>query len=252
MSTLLPLIVFSVALTAAPESGDYFKITVVDEDTGRGVPLVEVRTVNDIRFFTDSAGVVAFHEPGLMNSRLFFRVSSHGYEFAKDSFDYPGVRLKVKPGDSAVLKIRRINIAERLYRMTGAGIYRDSVLVGDKAPTERPLLNGLVFGSDSVVNATYRGKIYWFWGDTNKPSYPLGNFHVPGATSSLPAEGGLDPDVGVNLKYFVGKDGFAKPTAQMPGKGPTWIDGVVTVRDREGRERLFAKYVKVKPPMVIY
>lgn len=252
MSHLLPLSFVCVAISAVPAAGDYFRITVVDQDTGRGVPMVELQTVNNIRFLTDSAGVVAFHEPGLMDRRVFFRVSSHGYEYAKDGFGYAGVRLQVTPGGSAELKIRRINIAQRLYRMTGAGIYRDSVLVGDKPPTERPLLNGLVFGSDSVVNAVYRGKIYWFWGDTNKPSYPLGNFHVPGATSALPDDGGLDPEIGVNLDYFIGKDGFAKPTAQMPGNGPTWIDGVVTVRDKDGREQLFAKYVKIKPPMVAY
>ena len=39
-------------------------------------------------------------------------------------------------------------------------------------------------------------QIHWFWGDTNRPGYPLGNFHVPGATSQLPAAGGLDPGVG--------------------------------------------------------
>ena len=27
---------------------------------------------------------------------------------------------------------------------------------------------------------------------------------------------------------------------------------MVTVKDRNGRERLFAKYVKIKPPMVTY
>ena len=46
---------------------DYFQIRIVDEATGRGVPLVEVTTVNGIRQWTDSAGIVAFHEPGLMN-----------------------------------------------------------------------------------------------------------------------------------------------------------------------------------------
>jgi len=252
MSLACPLMLVSLFVAAVPEPSDYFKITVVDDQTGRGVPLVELRTVNNIRYYTDSAGVVAFHEPGLMGSRMYFGVSSHGYEFAKDGFGYAGTRLQVTPGGSAVLKIRRINVAERLYRMTGAGIYRDSVLVGDKPPTQQPLLNGLVFGSDSVVNTVYRGKVYWFWGDTNKPSYPLGNFHVPGAISSLPADGGLDPEIGVDLSYFLGKDGFAKPTAQMPGQGPTWIDGLVTVKDRDGHERLFAKYVKVKPPMQIY
>ncbi len=214
--------------------------------------MVELRTVNKIRFYTDSAGIVAFDEPGLMNSRLFFSVASHGYEFAKDGFGYPGVRLQVKAGGSAVLKIRRTNVAERLYRMTGAGIYRDTVLVGDQPPIRQPLLNAKVFGSDSVVNTEYRGKIYWFWGDTNRPSYPLGNFHVPGATSVLPADGGLDPEIGVNLTYFIGKEGFAKPTAQLPGEGPTWINGLVAVKDREGRETLFATYVKIKPPMTVY
>ena len=37
-----------------------FAITVVDDQTGRGVPLVELRTVNGIRLVTDSNGVVAF------------------------------------------------------------------------------------------------------------------------------------------------------------------------------------------------
>jgi hypothetical protein len=241
-----------VSASAAAQPQDYFRIRVIDQETGRGVPLVELRTVNNIRLYTDSAGIVAFDEPGLMNTRLFFHVGSHGYQFAKDGFGYAGTRLQVTPGGSAELRIERINIAKRLYRMTGAGIYRDSVLLGDKPPTEAPLLNGRVFGSDSVVNAVYRGRIYWFWGDTNKPDYPLGNFHVPGATSLLPASGGLEPDVGVNLRYFVGQNGFAKPTAQMPGKGPTWIGGLVTVNSADGQERLLAKYVKIKPPLEVY
>ena len=252
MPCLPSLLVLSAAITTVAEPGDYFSISVVDEDAGRGVPLVELRTVNNVRLYTDSAGVAAFHEPGLMNTWVYFHVASHGYKLAKDGLGYSGVRLRTAPGGSAVVKIRRINIAERLYRMTGAGIYRDSLLVGNEPLTDQPLLNGQVFGSDSVVNAVYRGRIYWFWGDTNRPSYPLGNFHVPGATSSLPGHGGLDPDIGVNLSYFTGKGGFAKPTAQMPGKGPTWIDGVVNVRDRNGRERLFAKYVKIRQPMETY
>ena len=57
------------SLLAQPEAATYFTIRVVDEQTGRGVPLVELRTVNGIRLFTDSNGIVAFHEPGL-NIRL--------------------------------------------------------------------------------------------------------------------------------------------------------------------------------------
>ena len=212
---IYPAIIGLIVATATGlEASDYFKIHVIDDQTGRGVPLVELRTVNDLRFFTDSSGVVAFQEPGLMNKTVFFHVSSHGYEFRKDSFGYRGQKLKVVAGEQATLSINRINIAERLYRVTGGGIYRDSVLVGESSPIQQPVLNGLVLGSDSVVNTVYRGKIFWFWGDTNRPSYPLGNFHVPGATSELPADGGLDPEIGVDLHYFVDKDGFAKPTAK--------------------------------------
>ena len=237
---------------ASGSAGRYFQITVVDEQTGRGVPLVELRTVHDIRCYTDSSGIVAFHEPGLMGRKVFFHVASHGYELPKDGFGYRGRAIRVAEGGSVRLKIRRINVAERLYRVTGAGIYRDSILVGHAVPVRRPVINGLVLGSDSVVNAVFRGRIYWFWGDTNRPGYPLGNFHVPGATSRLPKDGGLDPELGVNLEYFLDDRGFAKETARMPGEGPTWINGLVTLRDAGGRERLFAAYVKVRKFLEVY
>ena len=237
---------------AEPPPSALFAIRVVDAETGRGVPLVELETVNHLRFYTDSNGTVAFREPGLMGRQIFFHVRSHGYEYPKDSFGYRGVRLKTTPGTEAVLKLNRLNIAERLYRVTGAGIYRDSRLLGRSAPIEQPLLNGMVFGSDSVVTAVYRGKLHWFWGDTNRPSYPLGNFHVPFATSLLPGQGGLDPGLGVNLTYAVGKNGFAKEAAKMPGKGPTWIDGLVVLPDKNQRPRLLAQYVKIKSPLTVY
>src|SRR3954453_17971384 len=97
----------------SPRSFQLFRIEVVDDETGRGVPLVELRTVNQIRLVTDSNGIAAFDEPGLMEGRpVFFHVSSHGYEFARDGFGYRGKALEVRPGGSARLKIRRINVAE--------------------------------------------------------------------------------------------------------------------------------------------
>ena len=138
----------------------YFAIKVVDAQTGRGVPLVELRTVNNISYYTDSNGIVAFHEPGLMDRKVFFSVQSHGYEFPKDGFGFAGTALEVKEGGRAELKIKRINLAERLYRITGEGIYRDSVLVGEPTPIREPLLNAEVTGQDSTPAVRFQGKLY--------------------------------------------------------------------------------------------
>ena len=241
----------AVTLLAA-EPAKPFAIEVVDEATGRGVPLVELTTTSAVSYITDSAGLVAFDEPGLMNQRVFFDVQSHGYEFRKDGFGIRGVAFDIAPGGSATLKIKRLNIAERLYRTTGQGIYRDSVLLSRRPPVKEPLLNAKVAGQDSVQNAIYGGKLLWFWGDTQWPAYPLGQFNMPGATSQLPAEGGLDPSVGVDLTYFVGDNGFARGTAPMPGEGPTWIGGVATLLDKDGRERLLCGYSKIKGLLSVY
>jgi hypothetical protein len=250
MSALGAVLACSLLAGAGPRKP--FTIRVVDDRTGRGVPLVELRTVHGVKLFTDSAGVAAFDEPGLMGRSVFFHVASHGYEMPRDGFGYRGKALKVTPGGSAKLAVRRTNIAERLYRVTGAGIYRDSVLAGLPVPLAEPLLNGQVLGSDSVVNIVHAGKVRWFWGDTNRPGYPLGNFHVPGATSRLPADGGLDPEVGVDLTYLVDDKGFARATCRMPGKGPTWLTSLVTLPGPGGKEKLYGSYVKVEPPLKVY
>lgn len=230
----------------------YFRITIIDQNSRRGVPLVEVKTVNNIRYHTDSSGTIAFYEPGFMNQHVFFFIQSHGYLFPKDSFGFRGTRIHIKPGGHVTLPIQRINIAERLYRITGSGVYRDRVLLGLPTPLKNPTLQALVLGSDSVVNALFQNKIYWFWGDTNRPSYPLGNFHVPGATSLLPQAGGLDPEIGIELTYFTDNTGFARPTAKMAGEGPTWLSGLFSFRDQAGEEHLLASYMKVRNFLEIY
>jgi hypothetical protein len=261
-SALVATVVFLVAAAGSRSVGQgdagasarprVFRIHVVEEGTGRGVPLVELKTVNQIRYFTDSNGIVAFDEPGLFNRKVFFSITSHGYEVDKDGLGFRGKALEVTEGGSADIVVRRLNIARRLYRVTGAGIYRDSVLTGDPVPIREPLLNAKVFGQDSMVNAVYQGKIHWFWGDTNRPDYPVGNLHVPGATSLLPGQGGLEPEVGINLSYFLDDQGFARPTAAMPGEGPTWISGLVVLKDRDGRERMFAVYAKIRKVLEVY
>jgi len=227
-------------------SSEYFKIQVVDRQTGRGVPLVELRTTNNIRYFTDSNGIVAFYEPGLMDREVFFFVESHGYEFPKDGFGFRGTRLKISRGGSTVIKIDRLNIAERLYRITGQGIYRDSILTGHPVPLQNPVLNGQVMGQDSVLTCIYHGRLFWMWGDTQRPSYPLGHFAMAGAVSSLPGQGGLDPAIGVNLEYYVDKNGFSRPLCRLKERGLVWLDGLITVKDNKGRERMAAKFARLK------
>ena len=238
----------SATLALAAES-PFFEIQVVDEQTGRGVPLVTLETTNSVRYVTDSAGRIAFQEPGLFGQPVWFDVSSHGYEHAADGFGMRGVRLQVEQGGQAQVIVHRKILAERLYRITGAGIYRDSFLLGHATPIKQPLLNAQVMGSDSTLNVVHKGKIHWFWGDTNSPRYPLGNFHTPGAVSELPSTGGLDPAQDVDLDYFIDENGFAAATAKMPGDGPTWIDGVASLRDAAGESHIFMAYAKIDPPL---
>lgn len=218
----------------------YFGIEVVDQDTGRGVPMVELQTTSSIRLYTDSAGQAAFYEPGLMNRKVWFAVSSPGYEFAPDGFGLRGISLLTKAGAIERLKIKRLNIAERLYRITGEGIYRDSVLLGRKPPVPEPLLNAGVTGQDGILTAIYRGKLYWLYGDTSRLSYGLGNFAMTGATTPPPEQ--LDPGRGFVLNYFTNQDGFVRAMAPRPGEGVVWLAGLVVLPDSSGRERMLAWY----------
>lgn len=228
---------------AAPQ--DYFRLRVLDSETGRGVPLVELKTVSDEAFVTDSNGLVAINEPDLMGQKVYFAVKSHGYEVDADSFGYRGQAFQVKAGGQGEIKIKRLNIAERLYRITGAGIYRDSVLLGEKVPLAHPVLDGGVVGQDTVMATPYKGKIYWFWGDTERNAYPLGNFATSGATSLLPQKGGLDPSVGIDLTYWMDENGFSKPMLPLPGSsGPVWVGGVFTLNEN-GQEHLFTQYARI-------
>lgn len=216
----------------------YFKIQVVDEATGRGIPVIELRTVNQIRFITDSAGLIAFNEPGLMDREVYFYVSGPGYTVEPDSFGYRGVALKPQAGGSAVVRLKRTNVAERLCRLTGQGIYRDSVLLGEPIPLRDPVLNGGVLGQDTAQAEVVGGKMLWFWGDTDRTGYPLGNFHTSGAIANLP-KGGADS--GIEFRYFTNKDGFVKSMVPSSKSMPIWISGLAVL----GND-LYAYYAQMK------
>jgi hypothetical protein len=232
------------AIPAAAAEAEYAGIRVLDAATGRGVPLVELTTVNQLKFVTDNAGYVALREPELMNREIFFHVFSHGYEAKKDGFGMVGAKLKLEAGKTVEIKITRKNIAERMCRLTGEGLYRDSELLGQKVP---PLPNGKVFGQDSIQSVIYKGNVYWLWGDTNRGDYPLGMFRMAGAKTALPGAK-FDAAKGIAYEYFTEKNGFVRP--MMPLKehpeGVIWIDGVCVVPDEKGEEAMVAHYSRRK------
>ena len=223
----------------------YFGIHVLDSETGRGVPMVKLTTVSKINYITDSAGWIAFDEPGLMDREVYFEITSHGYHYPKDGFGNRGKVLRTKPGGSATINIVRDNIAERLYRVTGQGVYRDSWLLGLETAIAKPLLNGDVLGQDTVQTVVFRDKIHWFWGDTNRPIYPLGQFKTSGAVSELPSRGGLSPFIGIDLTYFVDEKGFSREMTPVPGPGAVWMHGLFGLRS-DSSEQLFGHYSRVK------
>src|SRR4051794_18820429 len=92
--------IVALALSGVGQGGgvpEPFAIEVVDAGTGRGVPLVELETVNNQRFVTDSKGLAALDGPDLLGQDVFVHVRSHGYEFPKDGFGYRGKALKAEP-----------------------------------------------------------------------------------------------------------------------------------------------------------
>jgi hypothetical protein len=238
------------ALHALPPASPWFRIRVLDAATGRGVPAVELRTTDARVFYTDSAGVVAFGEPDLFGQSVLLGVRSFGYHFPQRVLGEPAALVEPRAGGEVTLRVARDNVAERLYRLTGSGIYRDSALLGDPVPELAPdsePSEPLPTGMDSAQAELYRGRLFWTWGDTKLASTPLGNFRTSGATSLLPGQGGLDPEVGVRFEYFL-EDGRLRP--MVADVHPViWLSALRTAREADGTERLFATYRKIVAPL---
>ena len=245
MTFRIPAIFLAIAAHASAKP---FAIEVIDTDTKRPIPLIRLETVNNIVEYTDNTGIATFDEPGLMGQEVWFSVSGHGYEMKADGFGMRGTRLKPVTDGKTTIEVKRINIAERIQRLTGGGRYVHGARLGMILPGEKPLLNAQVLGCDTVDTAIFQGKMYWLWGDTNRPGYPLGNYHTTFATTVLPGEYGCRPDGAVDYDYFKGDDGFVKSIAKFPGDGPTWLGAMATVKDKSGAEHLVATYAKIKNP----
>jgi len=148
--------------SATPAAGAYFGIHAVDKATGRGVPRVKLTTTTNDVFITDSAGQAAVPTLGIEGLDVWFKIESDGYDAQADGFGFQGVALKVTAGGNTTILLTRTQLAERLYRLTGQGIYRDSVLLGTPVPIAKPLLNAGVQGQDSILTALFGGVVHWF------------------------------------------------------------------------------------------
>lgn len=250
MSTLRNIaFVCGIALLITPlYAAQPCKIAIVDDENGWPVPLVELRTTNDIRFVSDNAGVIAMDDASLMDREVWFQVIGHGYEVQADGFGFRGVRLTPKPGGSLKVKVERTSIAKRIGRLTGAGLFAESQQLGEASDWR----DGPVLGCDSIQMAKHRGKVFWLWGDTNVARYPLGVFDMTCATTSDTPFELLKPPLRPKLNYFVDEKGRPKGVAPMAGKGPTWVTGVVSLPDKQGEDRLVGFYRKIKPPLSTY
>lgn len=223
-------------------------IQVVEKGSGWPVPLVELRTTHEVCFVSDNAGAIAFDLPELMGREIWFDVLADGYERPKDGFGYRGVRLKPEPGKTLRIEVERTSIAKCLGRLTGAGLFAESQKLGQE-PGE---IESGVLGCDSVQNAVYRGKLFWAFGDTTLANYPLGIFDMTGGTTSPQPLSSFEPPLRLELNYFRDASGKVRGLAPMPGSGPTWLSGYVSLPDAAGQPHLVATYVKIRNHLEAY
>ncbi len=235
-------------LARADDAAQPCRIVVVDKENGWPVPLVELRTTNQVRFVTDNAGVIAMDAAELMGQDVWFGVHGHGYGVKKDGFGYRGVRLVPKAGETIKVEVERSIVAKRIGRLTGAGLFGESQKLGD----EKDWRDAPLVGCDSVQNAVYGGKMFWAWGDTTFARYPLGAFHMTSATTAVRPFDSFQPPLRPKFDYFLDERRLPRGVAKMPGEGPTWLTGYVALPDAKGKERLVAYYRKIKPPLEIY
>jgi hypothetical protein len=224
------------------------RIEVVDKENGWPVPLIELRTTNSVRLVTDNAGIIALDLPEVMGRDTWFNVEGHGYEVRKDGFGMHGVRFTPEPGKTHRVEVERKIVAKRMGRLTGGGLFAESQKLGRELEWKE---QGL-FGCDSVQNAVHGGKLFWAWGDTTLPFYPLGVFDMSSATTAVQPLASMEPPLRLRFDYFVDAKGTQRGVAKMPGNGPTWLGAYVSLPDKTGTPRLVATYVKIEGHLEVY
>eukprot|EP00050_Salpingoeca_kvevrii_P022060 m.120590 g.120590 ORF g.120590 m.120590 type:complete len:289 (+) comp9581_c0_seq2:290-1156(+) len=253
----------SLTPSPAPIGSPWLRVDVVEQGSNWPVPLAELRTVSGLKVVTDNAGTAVLDAPELFlpsrsseanrKSRskigcdvVYLHVCSHGYECTRDAFGYAGVQVVPEPFGTVRIELRHTSIARRLGRWTGSGLFAESRKCGQRQEwRDAPLV-----GQDSVLMCRHGDLLFWVWGDTLLQHYPLGVFHAVAATSSLTPISRFEPPLEPRLEYFVRKvddcdggggdneddQGPVRPygVAELPGEGPTWLSGLISLRDAAG------------------
>lgn len=234
---------------AAPDSAGSFLIELTDQATGRGVPCVrlELTGTTGLVYTSDSAGRIVLRETALVGSDARFLLLGDGYVLDPDRPQDNDLTIRVVADGKKTISLHRILAAERLYRITGLDPYWQSRKLNLAPPHAEPL-RAKITGQDSAYVTRYREQLFWIWGDTIGLGPPSQwNYEATGALSPLPEQRETAPSDRATLNYFVDSTGFAKPmVAPEDGGTLTWLDGLTTVEDPSGRERLFALYVQMR------
>ena len=86
--------------------------------------------------------------------------SSCYMKFASPGFTPLSAVVTTTVGEVTTLSLQRsVNVAERLFRLTGAGIFRDTALLGRPVPIAQPYISAGVVGQDSLDPAPKRSKL---------------------------------------------------------------------------------------------
>lgn len=216
-------------LSCASFAAEPCRIEIVDKQNGWPVPMVELRSVHDTIHVSDNLGLVAIDDPDLLDKEVWFHVKGHGYGVAKDGFGFEGVRATLKAGGKFRIELERRNLAKRLGRLTGAGLFAE----GEKLGIPALLPESGVFGCDSVLTASVGDKVFHLWGDTMLPGYPLGVYHSSAATTPAQPLEKFQPPIAMPYTLFRDEEGKPRGVAKLPGDGPTWLGAMVSFPDNQ-------------------
>jgi len=254
--TLLVVVVL-VSSSSSSSSSRHIRIDVVDDKTGHGVPLVMLTTNFYTRYFSDSAGRVAI-ENDLENQNVWFSVLTDGYDLnverTKGAVQYgspydAGIVVNLTNDEEHVVYMKRNQIARRAYRLTGQGLYRDSVLTNASIPDSarnRAMIDPLsgVTGQDTLQVVNYQNAVWYFFGDTVCPRSARQNncdstgMYTVGAVSSTIEKARTDPPT----FEYIAVGGSPTPIAPLyPLEQNTWTAAMFTSSDEKD---MYAAYFK--------